>query len=157
MFSLSMVCKKILDNFLHEDTVISFGSHSWVGTCNTLAYLLILEECCTTSSLTADSWGLLTIPRDHSLNNTESFDNLMLSSLLVGEELLSSVKTEIQDDSSSEEWIQSVLLELIRHDWSVWFASWSNGESLLGILDRVMERLFGTRDSHRSYAETTTK
>lgn len=81
----------------------------------------------------------------------------MLSSLLVGEELLSSVKTEIEDDCSSEEWVQSVLLELIRHDWGVRFASWSNSESLLRIFNRVMETLFGSRDSHRSNAETTTK
>jgi hypothetical protein len=58
------------------------------------------------------------MPTHHGLDNAERLDNFMLSSLLIGKQLLCGIMSEVHDYSPGQKRKDCILLQLISHDGS---------------------------------------
>jgi hypothetical protein len=68
---------------LHKHRIISFSCHTGVSTHQACSYHIVCQIAATPTSFSANSWNLLTVPSDHSLDHAEGLNNFMSSLSLV--------------------------------------------------------------------------
>lgn len=151
------VRKNVLDNLLHQNSVVSLSSHGGVRAGDTLRDDRVGEIASTAASFTTGVTDLLQAPTHHALDSTENSNLLVFMTLRVRKDVLSPVVAHIVDNGARQKWQDGVLLELVRHDWRIRFASWTNCKSLLTVLNSVDEDLLGTSQSHRGNTKTSTQ
>ena len=116
---LLSVGEDVLDDLLHEDTVISLGGHSRVRRDDSLWDGAVEKEAASTAPLTADACHLLQVPGDDGLGCAEGADLSVLLTGWVHEQVLGFVVAEVEDDGTGQVWEEGVLLELVSHDWGI--------------------------------------
>lgn len=82
------------------------------------------------------------MPADEGLNHATCLDDFGLGVLGLGqnisfEEFFGFVQTKVQNNTSSSERHDGILLKLVAHNWGVRVARGANSESLLRINDRA--------------------
>ena len=83
MYVFLNVSKDILDDLLHEDTVVTLGCHGAVSPNNTLTDASMRSIATTTASLSANGGYSLEVPSRKALNCAADTDDLVFSSLRV--------------------------------------------------------------------------
>ena len=81
----------------------------------------------------------------------------MFVTLWVLEDVFAFDVEKAESNGSREKWYQSILLKLIREDWSIAFALGSNSHSLLGIADGDIKACSCSADTHGCNTESTRK
>ena len=102
MKSFLIVLKDILNNLLHEDTVISLSSHSGVSSTNSKSDFVDKKIGSSSASFSGDSANLLGVPRDESLDAAQGLDDLVFSILWISEQCLTLDVPEVQNDGSGD-------------------------------------------------------
>ncbi len=82
------------------------------------------------------------MPSHHALYYAENPDHLVLVTLRLSEDVLRYIVANVVYYSFGEKGKDCVLLQLVRHDWSVRFTRLTNSQSLLAVADGVVKNLF---------------
>ena len=98
---------------------------------------------------------MLHVPGHQALAGAESSDAFVLLSLGVLEVILGSVISHVEDNGSSEQGEDGVLLELEAHDRRVGLSIGSHSHSLLRISDCVVEDSLGSSNAHGGNTESS--
>jgi len=108
--SLLNVGQDVLDDFLHEDTVVTFSGHTRVRGDKSFRNAATAKEATTTGTFTANSGHLLEVPGDEGLGATKGTDLGMLLAGRVHEKVLGLVVTHVEYNSARQHWEESILL-----------------------------------------------
>lgn len=98
------VSQDVFDNFLHEDTVVSFSSHAGVRRNYSFRNAGTAKETTATGTLTADCCHLLEMPSCHGFNSTERTNLSVFFAFWVLKEVLSLVIAHVENDCTSQHW-----------------------------------------------------
>ena len=97
------------------------------------------------------------MPRNKSFDDAKGLDNGMLLAFLICKQILAYDMAKVEDDSTSKQRKDGILLKLERHDWGIGLARWSNSKSLLRVSNCIVENRLAGCQRHRGNAQSSTK
>lgn len=142
------VSEEVLDDLLHQDTVVTLSCHGRVTTGDTFWDCGHSQVTTAAAPLTACVPDLLHMPAHHAFDGAEDTDELVLVTLRVYKDILGLVVTEIEHQGASEKRQNRVLLKLVGHNRGVRLARGTDRESLLAVPDSDEQHLLDSGEGH---------